>query len=70
VFRAIQTLWRDYWWARQRSIDLQCLWPACKDMAGGDLHRAHEAFFLHAFNDRAWVMTYKENLWTEVIKLR
>lgn len=61
---------RDWFWARQRRIDRECLWPACKDMAGGDLHRAHEAFFLHAFNDKAWVMVYGENLWQEVIKMR
>jgi hypothetical protein len=27
-------------------------------------------FFLHAFNERCWVIPYGENLWQEVTKMK
>ncbi len=62
--------WRDYWWSRQRKIDLDILWPTIKEQTHGDMAMAHEIFFMHAFNDPAWVVTYGEDLWTEVTKLK
>lgn len=38
---------------RRRDLDLQILWPACKENAH-DLDHAKAAFALHAFNDEAW----------------
>jgi hypothetical protein len=50
VIKAIVGWWR----ARQRSIDLQILWPACKDGAR-DLDHAKAAFAVHALHDEAWL---------------
>ncbi len=50
-------LWRwpiGLWYARCRSIDLQILWPTCREHAR-DLTHAKAAFANHAFNDRAWL---------------
>lgn len=52
---------RDWWWARQRRIDLQILWPACKEIAE-DLDGARAAFFYHAVNDPAWAEYYGDDL--------
>ena len=42
------------WHARQRAIDLQILWPSCKQVAH-DLDHAKAAFAFHAFHDPAWL---------------
>lgn len=50
-------LWRliqSWWCARQRRIDLEILWPICRDGAN-DLDHAKAAFAVHAFNDPAWL---------------
>lgn len=39
--------------ARRRRIDLEILWPACRDNAPS-IERAREAFFVHAMMDDAW----------------
>jgi hypothetical protein len=39
--------------ARRRRIDLEVLWPACRDNAPS-IDRAREVFYLHAVNDEAW----------------
>jgi hypothetical protein len=70
MIRWLLSLWRDWSWERQRAIDLDVLWPIVKEQAGGDLARAHEAFFVHAFNDPCWVVYYGDNLWDEVTKLK
>jgi hypothetical protein len=44
----------DFWHARQRKIDLQFLWPSCRDLAP-DLNHARMAFAVHAHNDKAWL---------------
>jgi hypothetical protein len=48
--RWLMNLWRE----RQRSIDLQILWPVCKENAR-DLDHARAAFAYHAFHDSAWL---------------
>jgi hypothetical protein len=50
VWRLIQSWWR----ARHRQIDLEILWPLCRDGAT-DLDYAKAAFAVHAFNDPAWL---------------
>jgi hypothetical protein len=50
TFRAIRSLWR----ARQRRIDIDILWPCCRDGAN-DLAHARAAFAMHCFNDPAWI---------------
>jgi hypothetical protein len=42
------------WHKRQRAIDIQLLWPSCRDHAS-DLDLAKAAFALHAFRDHAWL---------------
>jgi hypothetical protein len=42
------------WHRRQRSIDMQILWPSCRDLAP-DLDHAKAAFAVHAYRDRAWL---------------
>ncbi len=47
--------WLLNWWhARQRKIDLNILWPSCKELAP-DMDHAKAAFAVHAFHDRAWL---------------
>jgi hypothetical protein len=41
------------WRARQRRIDLEILWPICKENAR-DIQHAREAFYIHAQLDPAW----------------
>jgi len=52
--RALQ--WLLIWFnfnEQRRRIDLQILWPACKENAR-DIDHARAAFAVHAFNDPAW----------------
>lgn len=51
-----------WWWARQRAIDMEILWPQCKRLAA-DLDHAKAAFAVHAFNDAAWVRHYQYDLY-------
>lgn len=46
---------RGWWYARQRQLDMDILWPACLDEARGDLDKARTAFAVHAFRDPAWM---------------
>ncbi len=59
---------RDWWWAKQREIDLDVLWPQCKAKADS-LEAARSAFALHAFNTPAWIRHYKEELASVISKL-
>jgi hypothetical protein len=52
---------RRWWWRRQRAIDLQILWPICKEKARS-LDHARAAFAVHAFTDPAWVGEYGERI--------
>lgn len=49
VFLALRTWWR----ARRRKLDLEILWPVCKEEASS-LDYAKAAFAVHAYNDPAW----------------
>ena len=42
------------YYRRLRRIDVEILWPACRDQAE-NLHLAKAAFAYHAFNDEAWL---------------
>ena len=53
---------RDWWWQRQRNMDLNYLWPACKEQAD-TLAKAKAVFAMHAFRDACWIKYYgKEGL--------
>lgn len=44
----------EWWYERQRRLDILILWPQCKNVAPTiDLARA--AFAFHAFRDPAWL---------------
>lgn len=58
-----------WWWARQRAIDLEILWPQCKAMAP-DMDHARAAFAVHAFNDPAWVRHYQGGLFKAIEELQ
>jgi hypothetical protein len=51
MMRWLLNLWRN----RQREVDLEILWPSCKEQAV-DLDHAKAAFAMHAFHDRAWLV--------------
>jgi hypothetical protein len=57
VIRWLISLWRK----RQRAIDLDVLWPACKQEAP-DLDHAKAAFAVHAFHDPAWLALGKDEI--------
>lgn len=42
------------WRRRQRSIDIDILWPCCKKATGGDAAKARLMMLQHAFIDEAW----------------
>lgn len=46
---------------RRRNIDIEILWPTCKDLAN-DLTLAKAAFAYHAFNDAAWASLGEEEI--------
>lgn len=52
---------REWWWARQRKMDLLLLWPQCKQLAP-TLQLAKVAFMYHAVNDPAWSHYYGDKL--------
>jgi len=67
----IRRIIRRWWHKRQRAIDIDCLWPMCKEQAAGDLHTAHEMFFLHAWNDEAWHTHYGDSdLWQTIQRMK
>lgn len=41
------------WHKRQRDIDIQLLWPTCRDVAP-EIDVARAAFACHALHDSAW----------------
>ena len=45
---------RGLWYARQRRIDLEILWPTCKANAR-DLEIAKVVFCIHVAQDPAWL---------------
>ena len=49
------------WHERQRSIDLQILWPLCRDKSP-DLEHAKAAFACHAYHDTAWLCLGEEEI--------
>lgn len=61
-------LLREFWWARQRAIDIKLLWPTCKELTP-DLATAHQVFMVHAANDPAWIGAFGEQTWTKVQEL-
>lgn len=46
---------------QQRRIDLQILWPICRDKAKS-LDHARAAFAVHAFNEIAWMCLGEEEV--------
>lgn len=54
--RSILLLWRK----RQRAIDLQILWPSCKELAS-DMDHARAAFFAHCCMDTAWTKDFSHS---------
>jgi hypothetical protein len=64
VWRAIVELWR----ARQRKLDVQLLWPLCKQSAD-DLDHAKAAFFMHAMSDPAWLCLSEEEIIAQIDQL-
>ena len=61
---------RNLWWARQRSIDLEILWPSIKDHVKGTkltINDAHAAFAFHAFNDPCWIDFYGKDKLMKII---
>lgn len=59
---------RNWWWARQRRMDLLTLWPECKRLAP-TLDQAKAIFVLHAVCDPAWARHYGERLWAAIDEL-
>jgi hypothetical protein len=53
---------RKHYYARLRRIDMQILWPSCKELAP-DLVHAKAAFASHAFNDRAWLFLGEDEVY-------
>jgi hypothetical protein len=52
---------RDLWRQRQRRLDLEILWPLCREKAK-TLEGAKIAFALHAHNDPAWTCLGRDHI--------
>lgn len=62
--------WLLSWWqARQRAIDLDVLWPACRANAT-DLDHARAAFAYHAFHDSPWLALGHDEIVRRIDELR
>jgi hypothetical protein len=66
---ALFTIIARWWHARMRRIDLEILWPTCKEEAY-DLDHAKAAFAVHAFNDPAWLELGRDELMARIDELR
>jgi hypothetical protein len=55
------TLLQDWWAARQRAVDLEILWPICKQQAF-DFDEARYVFAIHAISDPAWLRLPAEEI--------
>jgi hypothetical protein len=51
--RAVEWM-ADFYAQRMRRIDLDILWPVCKEESGGRLERARMAFKMHTAIDPSW----------------
>ena len=61
--------WFFRWWhRRQRKIDLEILWPACKAQAP-DMDHAKAVFAFHAFNDLAWTELGHDEIYRRIDQL-
>jgi hypothetical protein len=58
----------DWWHNRQRQIDLDILWPVCKQQAP-DLDTAKAAFAFHAYRDRAWLCLGEDEIYRRISEL-
>ena len=56
---------QNWWWKRQRAIDMKILWPAMKEHAKS-IHAARRVFMMHAVSCPCWTRHYKEGLWTHI----
>lgn len=53
---------------KQREIDIELVWEACKDLAdGGDVEHARRAFLAHAMNDPAWTTDLSDAQILEIV---
>jgi len=57
------------WRERQRSIDMDILWPVCVNMCEGDIGCARDAFAMHCLNDPAWSEMSDAEVYAFVAKL-
>lgn len=53
------------WYARLRRIDLQILWPVCRDNAVS-LDHAKAAFAVHAYRDPAWQFLGEDEIYRQI----
>lgn len=61
------TSWIFRWYRkRQRQIDIDLLWPICKERASSrDI--AEDAFYWHCINDRAWTKDFNQKRIADII---
>jgi len=57
------------WYARLRKIDLNVLWPACKQQAR-TIDDAKAAFAVHAYHDRAWLFLGVDEVFRRIDRLK
>lgn len=66
---SVLTYVKNWYDARRRRIDLEILWPACKEQAR-TLDQAKAAFAVHAFNDPAWSSLGREGIYLIIDNLQ
>jgi hypothetical protein len=57
------------YYARLRRIDLEILWPSCRDQAWSIDH-ARAAFAVHAFRDPAWLFLGHDEIANTIDRLQ
>jgi|HubBroStandDraft_4_1064222.scaffolds.fasta_scaffold638379_2 hypothetical protein len=55
--------------ARRRNLDLEILWPACRDNAP-NIKRAKEVFYMHAMMDEAWLELGRDEIIRAIERLK
>jgi hypothetical protein len=63
------SLLQDWWAAQQRAIDVQYLWPICKEQAR-DFAEARYVFAIHAICDPAWLRLPVEEIKRQIGELQ
>ena len=59
---------KNWWYGRQRNIDILVLWPACCARAH-TIDDAKAAFAYHCYNDASWMSLGEDEIYRRIEEL-